>query len=252
MHCFVISLPGEADRRASICGQMKRLGMDFEFIDAIRGKDLYGDGAFYDRGKALRIELRDMTAGEVGCALSHQKAYQLIADRSLPHAFVMEDDAILSDDVPAVLRLLETRIRPNEIITLERCDVYSRAGIESLYGDFRLVRPRMIKYGSMSQAAGYIIGKDAARKIRSINKPVFVPADSWGQYVGQIEFRGVIPTLTLVRQDISFECRTQDYQRTAFTRRKPISMLLYAFRTRSWAGRHLVKLAKRIVRKSSR
>jgi glycosyl transferase family 25 len=162
----------------------------------------------------------------------------------------MEDDAFLSPDLPEALRLLEPRIRPNDLIQLERCDVYARKGIEPIIGQYHLVRPTMVKYGSISQAAGYIITREAADKILRINRPVYVPADSWGQYVGKINFLGVVPTLTLVRQNVAFECTTQDFQRSEFTPSNPLSLLIYAFKTRSLLGRTLVRIAKRILRRS--
>lgn len=250
MQIFVISLADAADRRAFIADQLRRVGLAFEFVDAIRGKDIYEDPSFYDPKKALHIELRNMTPGEVGCALSHQKVYDLIVERKLPYALVMEDDAMVSPDLPDALSALEPRIRPNDLIQLERCDVYARQGIEPLCKDYKLVRPVMVKYGSMCQSAGYVVTSEAARKIREINRPVYVPADSWGQYVGILNFRGVIPTLTLVKQNVSFACTTQDYQRSEFTPSTPLSLLVYAFKTRNPLGRFLVKVAKRILRRS--
>jgi glycosyl transferase family 25 len=244
---FVISLPEAEDRRAFVRGQLEAVGLGFEFVDAVRGSDRYDDPRSFDLEKCMRIELRKMTPGEVGCALSHQKVYDLIAARGLPHALVMEDDAVVSPDLPAVLEALEERIRPNDLIQLERCDVYSRKAAERLAGPYMLVKPKMVKYGSMSQAAGYVIGRKAAASIRSVNRPVYVPADSWGQYLGQVDFRGVIPTLTLIRQDVSFECTTQDYQRSEFTPSTRFGLLRYAFKTRSSLGRFLVRTAKRML-----
>jgi len=250
MDIFVISLPDAKSRREFISGQLRRLDLAFEFVDAIRGADVYDDPAFYDRPRALKVELRNMTPGEVGCALSHQKVYDIMFERSLPYAFVLEDDAMLSRDLPEALRLLGTRIRPNDLIQLERCDVYSRKGKEPLFNEYRIVRPTMIKYGSMCQSAGYIITREAATKIRTINRPVHVPADSWGLYRHAINFRGIIPTLTLVKQNVSFECTTQDYQRSEFTPSTPLSLLVYAFKTRSRLGRFMVRSAKKILRRA--
>lgn len=250
MRIFVISLKDAADRRAFVAGQLDALGLEYEFVDAVWGKDHYADPDYYDREKALRIELRDMTPGEVGCALSHQKVYKLIEEQELPYALVLEDDILPSSDLPEMLRLLEGYIRPNDLIQLERCDVYSGHGIESIYKNYRLVRPTMIKYGSISQGAGYIITREAGKMILSINMPVYVPADSWGQYEGKINFRGIIPTLTLIKQNVSFQCTTQDYQRSEFTPSTRLSLLIYAFKTRSLLGRTLVKVAKRILRRS--
>jgi glycosyl transferase, family 25 len=248
MTIFVISLADASDRRAFISKELGGLGLDFEFLDAVRGKDFHEDPELYDRDKALRIELRDMTPGELGCALSHQKAYDAIRERGLPYALVMEDDAMLSPDLPEALRLLEGRIRPNDLIQLERCDVYSHKGVEPLYKDYRIVVPRMVKYGSMCQSAGYVITREAAEKIRTINRPVFIPADSWGQYRHIINFRGIVPTLTLVKQNVSFECTTQDFQRSENSPSTPIGLLVYAFKTRSAIGRWMVRSAKKILR----
>ena len=241
-----------SDRRAFISRELGRLGLDFEFLDAVRGKDFYEERELYDRDKALRIELRDMTPGELGCALSHQKAYDAIRARGLPYALVMEDDAMVSPDLPEVLRRLEGLIRPNDLIQLERCDVYSRKGMVALYKDYRIVKPKMIKYGSMCQSAGYIITREAAEKIRAINRPVFIPADSWGQYRHMINFRGIVPTLTLIKQNVSFECTTQDFQRSENSPSTPSGLLVYAFKTRSTIGRWMVRSAKKILRWESR
>jgi glycosyl transferase family 25 len=250
MDIFVISLSDASDRRVFMSDQLNKLGMAFEFVDAVRGKDRFEDPELFDREKALRTEFRNLTPGEVGCALSHQKIYDLILERGLAHALVMEDDAILSPDLTEVLNRLEGHIFPNDLITLERCDVYSRKSIEPLYKGYSIVSPMMVKYGSNSQSAGYIITKEAARKIREINRPVFTPADSWGLYRHIINFRGVIPTLTLVRQNVSFACTTQDYQRSEFTPYTPINLLIYAFKTRSMVGRSMVRIAKKILRRA--
>jgi len=252
MTIFVISLREDSERRAFVSGQLGRLGLGFEFVEAVRGKDVYADPAFYDKAKALRIELRNMTPGEVGCALSHQKVYDLILERGLPYALAMEDDATLSDDLPEVLRRLEGRVQPNDLVQLERCDVYSRKGIETLYKNYRIARPRMVRYGSICQSAGYIVGREAAARIRSINRPVYVPADSWGQYRRIVNFRGLIPTLTLVKQNVSFGSTTQDYQRSENTPSSPAGLLIYAFKTRSAIGRLSVRLAKKLLRWDSR
>ena len=186
MRIFVISLKDAVDRRAFVSGQLDSIGLEYDFVDAVWGKNHYTDPAYYDKEKALRIELRNLTPGEVGCALSHQKVYDLIIEYNLPYAFVMEDDAVLSPDLPEVLRSLVDHIKQNDLIQLERCDVYSRKGIKTLYKSYRIVKPTMIKYGSMCQSAGYVITQEAARKIKKTNFPVYVPADSWGQYVCKI------------------------------------------------------------------
>ncbi len=250
MQVFVVSLARSVDRRKFIAGQLDSIGLSYKFIDAVWGKDVHGDPSMYDKKKALKIELRDMTPGEVGCALSHQKAYDEIERMELPYAMIVEDDAVLSSDLPACLEALEPMIRPNDLIQLERCDVWKHGTDQSLWGNYKIVQPMMVKYGSICQAAGYVITREAARTIRKMNRPVYVPADSWGQYRHVINFRGVVPTLSLVKQNVSFLSTTQNYQRSEFTPSTPLSLLVYAFKTRTWLGRTLVRVAKKLLRRS--
>jgi GR25 family glycosyltransferase involved in LPS biosynthesis len=82
--------------------QLEQLAIaDYQFIDAVDGKDITGH-ASYNPKIARRIN-RELTLGEIGCALSHRAAYQSIADH---HAcgIILEDDAILSDEFAAVVR----------------------------------------------------------------------------------------------------------------------------------------------------
>ncbi len=247
MRIFIISLAASQDRRSFMADQLHKLKLDYEFVDGVIGRDYYDDPAFYDKAKALRIEKRSLTPGELGCALSHQKIYRQIINDKLPYALIFEDDAEFSPDLPKVLSSLEPMIKPNDFIQLERCDVYHKRSARPLFGPYRLVKPRMILYGSMCQSAGYIITKEAAARILSVNFPVYVPADSWGQYRKTIHFLGLIPTLTLIKQNVNFACTTQAFQRSEFTPSTAFSLLLYSFKTRWRLGRALVAAAKRLI-----
>jgi len=108
---FVINLPRSADRRESISQKLAEQGLEFEFIEAVDGKTLpMEDGDHYNRKARLRYFGRDLTAGELGCLMSHRKAYEIMAERNLPSAIVFEDDVIFkhnhfADVVEAILKL---------------------------------------------------------------------------------------------------------------------------------------------------
>ena len=123
LKAFVINLRGNPERRAFMKAQMVKLGLDYEFFDAIEGARYRDDPRWYDPKKSVAAVNRELRPGEVGCALSHAFVYKEIARRELPCAFVLEDDAILNDDVPAVLEKFEKgELRQGEIVFLERCD----------------------------------------------------------------------------------------------------------------------------------
>jgi hypothetical protein len=101
----------------------------------------------------------------------------------------------------------------------------------------------------MCQSAGYIITKEAAARILSENKPIFIPADAWWYYKDRVDLRGIIPPLTLIRQDVSLDSTIQNFNRSEFTKGTFFSLLIYGFKTRSLLGRTLVKIAKKILRR---
>ena len=89
MKAFVINLRGNPERRAFMKAQMVKLGLDYEFFDAIEGARYRDDPRWYDPKKSVAAVNRELRPGEVGCALSHAFVYKEIARRELPCAFVL-------------------------------------------------------------------------------------------------------------------------------------------------------------------
>lgn len=225
--------------------QLKTLGIEFEFLDAFWGADYYDDEKYFARTPSQKYEKRLMTPGEIGCALSHLAIYKKMIDENISYALIFEDDAVISPDILKVLPELEKHIKPNQLITLTKCDLTYKKNRIHLYGDYYLSIPYMVKYGSMAQTPGYIITKEAAEKILSINFPVYIPADSWGRYRKIIEFRGVTPTQTLVHQNMSIESSIISGIRNTASRSTVVSLLFYNFYTQWAIGRFLKKIYKK-------
>lgn len=227
MKAFVINLKSNPERRAFMKEQLERLGIDYEFFDAMVGSEYCSDPRWYDAEGAMRLEGRHLKPGEVGCALSHAAVYAEIVRRGLPWALVIEDDAMLHKDLPAVLeRLQGGELRQDEIVFLERCDHVRPFSGRPLCGRYRIGRPIFVRAGSTAQSAGYVVTQGAAQALRSVNVPVRFPADSWGHYLGHVGFRGIQPTLTLVRQGSLFESGTSGKGRRHEFRRYSLAQLL--------------------------
>ena len=97
---FVINLDKSTDRLALCQQNLERLGIDFERIPAVYGKDLSEQQVvdFYDRAANQKGYKKDLNTGELGCYLSHIKCWQKIVDEQLDFALILEDDFVLSDD----------------------------------------------------------------------------------------------------------------------------------------------------------
>ncbi len=93
--CFVISLPDCTDRRDAIRARLDRLGVAFEFLDAVDGRQ--GLPPEYE-GQIDRVATREagriLADAEYGCALSHINAYRRIVIEAIPYALILEDDAL--------------------------------------------------------------------------------------------------------------------------------------------------------------
>ncbi|MGI5172155.1 glycosyltransferase family 25 protein [Treponema sp. OMZ 840] len=250
---FVISLKSASERRSFIQNQLKKLNFDFEFFDAFIGKDYASDPAYYNEKKALKAEGRKLRAGEVGCALSHNAVYRLIAEKKLPYALILEDDAIISEDLPQVIDKLLPYLDGRRIIQLERCDLYKKSSIQPLVKGYSIVEPRFIKAGTIAQAAGYLISFEAAMAIKDINFPVYFPADSWGYYKKYVHFSAVIPSQTCIRQSGGFFSSTEDIKTVrSFSDTNVWTFILHVFFTYNFFGRIIYRffhpLYKRVFR----
>ena len=249
MRVFVISLPNANERRTFMKMQLEHLGLDYEFFDAIPGSEYFDDPRWYDDVSARRLEDRSLRPGEVGCALSHAAVYEEIVKRGLSWALILEDDAILHNDLPSILKVLENdKIEQGDVIFLERCDHYKWGSKQPLWKQFSIVDPILVRYGNNAQAAGYIVTAKAAAAMSKVNIPVRFPADNWGYYRRLVRFRGVVPTLTLIRQNTSLNSQTTEKgTRQAFHPYSIWTYLWYGFKVYTPIGRLLKHTVKKIL-----
>lgn len=100
LHIFIVSLQQDVEKRETISKTLNDFNLDFTFIDAVYGRELPNEYLDYLRDKSSG-KLIDRgfpaTPGEIGCTLSHLKAYQEVIDRGLEWACILEDDAILDE-----------------------------------------------------------------------------------------------------------------------------------------------------------
>ena len=250
MKAYVISLKDAVERRKVISQRLKNCGVDFEFVDAVWGADVVDNPQFYSDKCSKKNEGRSLTCGEVGCALSHASVYKKIAESNEPYALIMEDDAVPSYDLPIVLQELSKYLNGKIIIPLERCDCYKKKGQIKLIDDYTLVNPYFIREGSIAQASGYVITKEAAQAIKDINFPVSFPADSWGHYKKYVTFYGIIPSQTLIYQDEGFTSQTVEGNcHRAFKKRTAINYIIWALATENPVGRLLFNIYKSIKKR---
>lgn len=188
MHIFIVNLARDTQKRQFMQAQLDKLNLKAEFFPAIYGKDLSDEAlneCVHDYQNAY------LTHGEIGCALSHIQIYEQIVAQNLSHALILEDDAILTDELPSVLTALEAHhteaATAYQLGTLHR---YIQPFSQPLNPSHK-IHIATSGYGTH----GYVINLAAAKQLAKHLLPIRYEADSWRQFQKHeiIRFRGVIP-----------------------------------------------------------
>lgn len=183
--CFVINLASSTDRRDVMHAQLNRLGIAHTFFDAVRGADLPDAeiNRIYARTKRNMLVGHDLTKSELGCLLSHRGIYQKMVDENIPQALILEDDAIINDDIQDVLNAISQMPEKWDMIRFlhrKKVEKQSRK-IRPLYGPYKLVRPR----GTPGGAYAYILTLNAAKSLLKHTQRNWLPIDILHGYVWQ-------------------------------------------------------------------
>jgi glycosyl transferase, family 25 len=172
---YIISLKGSRERRDLMSRQMKKLKLPFTFLDAIEGSKLTKESleGLYKEGEYFR----PLKTGEIACTLSHCEVYKQMILHNDPFALVMEDDVLLSDDLPVLLAglpLEEDCALMLFNILLGSCDYKNETPLTS---DYFLTVPSNIRsiYGTQA----YIVSQSTAKKLLHFVLPVRNTPDDW-------------------------------------------------------------------------
>lgn len=179
MHAYVINLARSADRRAHIVAELRKAKLDYEIVDGVDGVELdLDDQTTIDPALFTRSM---WPAGMAGCALSHLRIYRKMIADGLETALVLEDDVALPGDLDGLADALAEHLAGAELVLLnydskDSCKM-SREGAIDLPGARRLVLPIDVRQPASS--AGYVITREAAKRMSESVLPVRVSPDDW-------------------------------------------------------------------------
>lgn len=147
--------------------------LDVEFLKAIDGRLFSGEErrSMFDYEKSVKLYGKDINPGEVGCALSHRKAYEELLRSGNEYALILEDDISIVRDLQS--------LDISEIDSIMKTDVPKAM---MLSGDYwYLKRQKIVRLFSAVGAYAYLVNRAAAKRILSILPPCCV-ADDWMFY----------------------------------------------------------------------
>lgn len=202
---FVISLSGAADRRERITKTFDEIGLDFEFFDAVDGRQFNVlEQSIYDAPKRLRCFGKHLTGGEIGCSLSHKKAYAYLVENKIERALIFEDDVILRPDFINVLKEVLSCDVPYDMVRFlgsPKLERLKMRAVHDLDGTHHLTRHTGMPGGTH---ATLVTLAGAKKALRHLDKTAF-PIDAFLGRSWETGLNWYTVRPGLAAQDLSFE-----------------------------------------------
>jgi len=178
---FVINMEKDKERKAYITKKLNEYQLSFDFINAVDGRllDEKYIKQMISKNKAIDSIGREMSRGEIGCAMSHLHVYQKMVEEDIEQAIILEDDIDINyDNFNEIIDFLakENNNKPQVHLLTESISYLSKntQKIDGIYNIARVVQAL--------STAGYVINQSAAKQMLGINKKVWIVADDWVRY----------------------------------------------------------------------
>lgn len=171
LQTVVISLLRSPQRREKARSELSKTNMEWSFLDAVDGSQLHSPPPEYRVRKVRRLLGFGMTPNEIGCFLSHKKAWRACVMTNQP-TLIFEDDFILLPHFENTLQLLLTEFDDWQLIRLQSL-VKTDHDIVKKIGDISIVKNLSDPIG----ATAYIIKPEAAKILIEHAKDIYEPLD---------------------------------------------------------------------------
>lgn len=171
---FFINLDRAKVRSRFIQQQARALGLDLRRISAIDGRAL--DDATCKTLNPRRWRLKPLTKSEIGCFLSHRKAWEAITAAGHPWGCVFEDDLEFSDDIGLYLR---TSSWIPDGVRLIKLETFGKRNV--ILSKYRIKIPHDRALTQIRQASigtgGYLLSADVAAALLAATQEFVWPVD---------------------------------------------------------------------------
>lgn len=205
---FLINLDRSTERLKRAAQQIEATGSTFERISAVDGATLTDEriAEVFDAQTAKRRFQYDLTAGEIGCYLSHVKCWERIIDDNLDYAIILEDDLLLDSKFSSVISAipqlksgwhylkLSCPFKPRPYKTTETVKIHDGQEVA-------LVNYNKSPTGTVAQ----VVSREGAKRLLAKKPPFFRPIDidlQWSWEIG-ITIQGIVPYVADVSDEPS-------------------------------------------------
>ncbi|WP_253694931.1 MULTISPECIES: glycosyltransferase family 25 protein [unclassified Treponema] len=176
----MLNLEHNIERKKYMQELLKDLPIDYEFFPAVYGRNIKNIDEIYNSQLSQKITKRQLSLGEIGCALSHKAIYKKMIDEDISQALILEDDIAILPNFFEVYTAISQINVGNKVVLLGTTakKPMKKLWKKKLFNNYSMY----LVLNSYGGTYGYVIGLDAAKKIYYSNEKVFTVADNWKYY----------------------------------------------------------------------
>lgn len=163
MKVYYINLDRSPERRAWFTQQAEALGLDLVRVPAVDGRELPAEEL--DHWRKLTAGNKVLSPGEIGCFLSHRKAWEMVIAGDEKWAFIAEDDIHFAESTKIFFQNISW-VPPNADLVKAETDL-RRHQFSRKY--WPLTRPYTLRnlHSSHLNAGGYFISRNSCKLLLS-------------------------------------------------------------------------------------
>ena len=189
IQALVISLPGSDDRQEKVRSELNKIHLPWRFLEAVRGSALKSNPIEYHPKKVKRLLGFELTPNELGCFLSHKKAWQECVDQNIP-TIIFEDDFCLLPHFEQVIQFLLNDYLDWDAVRLQGLSNVQQRVVKSV-DKFSIVK----NLGDAVGATAYLIKPNVAKNLIKASVSIYEPLDHFLEHhqVHHIHFLAIEP-----------------------------------------------------------
>lgn len=225
---MVVNLDSSADRWTSMLHQCDLLGLSPQRVSAVRGSLLTEKqkSDVYQLSANLTKYDKILNNAEIGCYMSHIRCWELIVEQELDFALVLEDDAILTDNIVKYIEKLAHTSSDWDYIKLSHGSKVKSAADAIELGDGLTLRKEL---KLPSTTTGQLISLSGAKKLLKHAYPIARPVDMDIQYWFEKSLRCfVVSPFPILHGDFGSEINKTEDRR--LVHKRPIRRVLQKIR----------------------
>ena len=199
---FVINLDKSPERMARTAKRLNELFIPFERISGVYGAELSQEeiAQYYCPKLNKKNYRRPLGLGEIGCYISHIKAWQTIVDRKLTCGLILEDDIVIEEGLADLTKELGRLSDTFDIVKFFNKKKNPKI-VDSVdfARKYKLCRFKKIPIGNYAQLVSLAGAKKLLKTYEKFGRPVDEDLQHWWE--SDTNVIGVMPSV--VRPNVS-------------------------------------------------